>query len=73
MYALVISFVIALYLHIVGGRTFSQKKRARQERLSDIKKQLQVNAYCGEAPRRLLNSVDFRGFQLVLHVTGMEV
>ena len=29
--------------------------------------------YCGGAPRRLLNSVDFGGFQLVLHVTGIEV
>jgi hypothetical protein len=29
--------------------------------------------YCGGAPKGLLNSVDFGGFQLVLHVTGMGV
>jgi len=38
---------------------------------------LLAEGYCGGAPRRQLNSVDFGGFQrlslLVLHVTGMEV
>ena len=31
---------------------------------------LVVEEYCGGAPKGLLNSVDFGGFQLVLHVTG---